>query len=149
MLPIPKPVPLLLATRLMTEDGQTFAARAPGLFGQYVRSVAASDDRLKNARGHELARLYPGAQFNRLVVPQAVCTVIGEGTTPAGEKTARIGVANVPRLGRKIDREEIELPQGDSKLFQLVSYVGVRRVLSYESEDFRWGVPPAEAFGLQ
>lgn len=135
--------------QLMTEDGAKFAVRAPGLFGKLVRSVSAGDNRLKNARGHAMATLYPDAQFNRLVAPQAVWTVIGEGVTPAGEKTWRIAVANVPRLDKEIDREEVELTQGDYKLFQLVSYVGMRRVVSYEFKDFRWGVPPAEAFAFK
>lgn len=138
----------LEGARIASAESGGFNVRAPGLFGLFTRKFAAADPRLKNARGHELAAVVPDAQLARLTGPYAVWTVIGEGKTPLGAPTVRIGVQGVPRLDPEIDREELELEAGSLALYQYASYVGMRRVLGYDFVSFRWTQPPAESFGI-
>ena len=137
----------LAGARIATDDGESYTVRAPGLLGLIPRKLAADDDRLKNARGHELGAVNPGAQVARLSGAQAVWTVIGEGRTPAGQPTVRIGVTGVGRLDAQIDREEIEVEAGTMALYQYAAYVGLRRVLAYDFAAFRWTNAPAESLG--
>jgi hypothetical protein len=138
----------LTGARIASADGTTFTIRAPGLLGFIPRKVAADDARLKNVRGHSLVAVSPDAQLARLTATQAVWTVIGEGRTPAGEPTVRIGVQNVAHLDEEIDREELELVKGTLAIYQYAAYVGMRRVLAYDFASFRWTAPAPEAFGL-
>ena len=84
----------------------------------------------------------------RLSANAAIWTVIGEGRTPEGEPTVRIGVQNVQRLDAEIDREELELETGSLAIYQYAAYVGMRRVLGYDFLAFRWTTPPAESLGI-
>lgn len=137
----------LTGARIATDDGQTYTVRAPGLLGLIPRKLTADDGRLKNARGHEMRAVNPGAQVARLAGPQAVWTVIGEGRTPTGAATVRIGVQGIARLDAEIDREEIEIETGSLALYQYAAYVGLRRVLAYDFTAFRWTSNPAAGLG--
>ena len=138
----------LAGARIATADGQTYTVRAPGLLGLFPRKLAADDGRLKNARGHELRIVSPEAQVARISGRHAVWTVIGEGRTPQGQPTVRIGVQGIPHLDPLIDREEIEIETGSFALYQYAAYVGMRRVIGYDFTAFRWTLPPAESFTL-
>lgn len=138
----------LEGARIASAQHGGFVVRAPGLLGLFPRKLAADDPRLKNARGHALSAVSPDAQVARLSADQAIWTVIGEGRTPQGEPTVRIGVQNVPRLDAEIDREELELVTSSLGIYQYAAYVGMRRVLGYDFVAFRWTTPPAASFAI-
>lgn len=138
----------LEGARIASAQGGGYVVKAPGLLGLFPRKLAGDDPRLKNARGHALSAVSPDAQVARLSADAAVWTVIGEGRTPQGEPTVRIGVQNVQRLDMEIDREELELETESLAIYQYAAYVGMRRVLGYDFVAFRWTTPPAASFAI-